>query len=69
MAANFDNRSFRLNFEITMAMRDKDFGKQVEKMLLDDLSRSTRVSAAVYTQSHFLFRLAVSVSRLMAPLQ
>lgn len=67
--ANFDNRSFRLNFEITMAMRDKDFGKQVEKMLLDDLSRSTRVSAAVYTQSHFLFRLAVSVSRLMAPLQ
>ena len=67
--ANFDNRSFRLNFEITMAMRDKDFGKQVEKMLLDDLSRSTRVSAAVYTQSHFLFRLAVSVSSLMAPLQ
>lgn len=67
--ANFDNRSFRLNFEITMVMRDKDFGKQVEKMLVDDFLRSTRVSAAVYTQSHFLFRLAVSVSRLMAPLQ
>ncbi len=67
--ANFDNRSFRLNFEITMVMSDKDFAKKTEKMLLDDLSRCTQASATEYTQAHFLFRLAVNVSRLMAPVQ
>ncbi len=67
--ANFDNRSFRLNFEITMIMCDGDLANKTEKMLLDDLSRSTQVSAAEYTQANFLFRLAVNVSRLMAPVQ
>ena len=67
--ANFDNRSFRLNFEITMVIHDRDFAKQVEKMLTDDLSRSTQVSATEYTQANFLFRLAVNLSRLMAPVQ
>lgn len=67
--ANFDNRSFRLNFEITMIMCDKDFAKKTEKMLQDDLSRCTQVSATEYTQANFLFRLAVNVSRLMAPVQ
>ncbi|NLY08813.1 MAG: cardiolipin synthase, partial [Tissierellia bacterium] len=67
--ANFDNRSLRLNFEITMVLCEKDFVKQVETMLLDDLSRCTKVSATEYTQAPFLFRLAVNISRLMAPLQ
>lgn len=67
--ANFDNRSFRLNFEITMVMCDLSFAKEVENMLLDDFSKSTRISASVYTDAHFLFRLAVNVSRLMAPVQ
>ena len=67
--ANFDNRSFRLNFEITMIICDKDFTKKVEKMLLNDLAKSTEASAAEYTQANFLFRLAVNISRLMAPLQ
>ena len=67
--ANFDNRSFRLNFEITMVIHDRDFAKQVEKMLTDDLSKCTQVSATEYTQANFLFRLAVNLSRLMAPVQ
>ena len=67
--ANFDNRSFRLNFEITMVLCEENFVKQVEKMLIDDFSRSTQVSATEYTQAPFLFRLAVNVSRLMAPVQ
>jgi cardiolipin synthase len=29
--ANFDNRSFRLNFEITMIMCDRDFAKKNRK--------------------------------------
>ena len=38
--ANFDNRSFRLNFEITGIVIDSDFNTQIEKMLLDDFARS-----------------------------
>ncbi len=52
-----------------MIMCDGDLANKTEKMLLDDLSRSTQVSAAEYTQANFLFRLAVNVSRLMAPVQ
>ena len=67
--ANFDNRSFRLNFEITMIMCDGDLANKTEKMLLDDLSRSIQVSATEYTQANFLFRLTVNVSDLMASVQ
>lgn len=31
--ANFDNRSFRLNFEITIAAADTDFAAEVGRML------------------------------------
>ena len=42
--ANLDNRSFRLNFEISMLMIDKDFGRRVEEMFLKDFERSREVS-------------------------
>lgn len=67
--ANFDNRSFRLNFEITLEVRDEDFAREVEAMLEDVLADSRLASAADLAERHFLFRLAVRVARLMAPLQ
>jgi cardiolipin synthase len=67
--ANFDNRSFRLNFEITIVMVDKAFALEVERMLLEDLSDSREAFASDFTERSFPFRLAVRVSRLMAPLQ
>ena len=42
--ANFDNRSFRLNFEITLLVHDPVFAGQVEDMLQADLRRSRGVS-------------------------
>ncbi len=36
--ANFDNRSFRLNFEITMVLVGAEIARDVEAMLLDDFS-------------------------------
>ncbi|MDG2382727.1 MAG: cardiolipin synthase [Pirellulaceae bacterium] len=39
--ANFDNRSFRLNFEISVLVIDRGFAKLVEAMLEHDLSTST----------------------------
>jgi cardiolipin synthase len=66
--ANLDNRSFRLNFEITILNYDSDFIKEVEDMLSDDFSRSRPVTMADYTQKSFFFKLAVRSARLLAPI-
>lgn len=66
---NFDNRSMRLNFEITMLLVDKEFARDVEVMLEQDFANSRRASATEYTEASLWFRLAVRVARLLAPIQ
>ena len=65
--ANFDNRSFRLNFEITAFVADEDFASEVERMFLDDFALSREVQPGDYSDRSFWFRLAVRLSRLAAP--
>jgi cardiolipin synthase A/B len=67
--ANFDNRSFRLNFEVTMLFTEPTFVQDTEKMFLADFARSTRAAATDYTAQPWWFRLAARTSRLMAPVQ
>jgi cardiolipin synthase len=67
--ANFDNRSFRLNFEITGVVGDPEFVSQVERMFQDDFVRSRQVPPGEYSEKSFWFRLAVRLARLTAPLQ
>ncbi|TNF83203.1 MAG: cardiolipin synthase [Acidobacteria bacterium] len=67
--ANFDNRSFRLNFEVTAVVADRDFAREVEEMLEADFARSQPIDPDVLKQKPFLFRLAVRTARLMAPVQ
>jgi cardiolipin synthase len=65
--ANFDNRSFRLNFEITMLVHDKIFAKEVEAMLEADLDKSRRVISSEMADKPIWFPLAMGVARLFAP--
>ena len=67
--ANFDNRSMRLNFEVTMLFVDEDFAAEVEAMLEDDFAASRLVSAKEYTESSLPFRFLVRTARLLAPVQ
>lgn len=67
--ANFDNRSFRLNFEITLAFADAEFASQVREMLEEDFANSKRITTQQLEQKGFWFRFAVRVARLMAPIQ
>jgi cardiolipin synthase len=67
--ANFDNRSFRLNFEITMAVRDPDFAGQVHRMLEQDIAESRLVAASEVRERGFWSRFAIRAARLMAPVQ
>ncbi|PHQ33927.1 cardiolipin synthase [Rhodopirellula bahusiensis] len=67
--ANLDNRSMRLNFEITMLMINQEFAKKVETMLEADFAKSELASAAEYTESSLPYRFLVRVCRLLAPIQ
>ncbi len=64
---NFDNRSFRLNFEVTAAVADRQFAQEVERMLSADLSRSTELERFDLRQAPFLERLKARGSVLLAP--
>jgi cardiolipin synthase len=67
--ANFDNRSFRLNFEIMAVVADTTFAAEVEQMLLDDFETSTEMQPGDYENKSFWFKLGVRLARLTAPVQ
>jgi len=66
--ANFDNRSFRLNFEITLVVANQGFNASVERMLLADFAESRLATLDEIDKRSFPFRLAVRVCRLLAPI-
>lgn len=67
--ANFDNRSFRLNFEITMVVDDAGFASKTEAMLNDDFAESRFVKEDEYSKSGFFKRLLSRAALLLAPVQ
>jgi cardiolipin synthase len=67
--ANFDNRSFRLNFEITMAFADADFAAQVKKMLESDFTQARPMLGSELAQRSFWYRFGVRAALLTAPVQ
>ncbi len=64
---NFDNRSFRLNFEITALVADPEFARQLETMLLNDLSNSIEVPAVALEDQSLWEQLKARGSALLAP--
>ena len=67
--ANFDNRSFRLNFEVTATIADSAFVGQVERMFEADFARSRRMEPGELDRKPFWFKLGVSLARLTSPIQ
>lgn len=65
--ANFDNRSFRLNFEVTALIVDQTFAAEMEAMLNRDFAHSKRIDIAAVNNKPFWWRLGVKLSRLAAP--
>ena len=65
--ANFDNRSFRLNFEITAVVFDAEFASNVERMFQTDFSASRLMERDEYDSKPYWFKLAVRTARLTAP--
>lgn len=64
---NLDTRSFRLNFEASALVLDRDFARQVETMLENDFAKSREVDAREYLDASYLHRVAMHVARLFDP--
>lgn len=67
-SANLDNRSFRLNFEVSLLTLDTAFAEQVASMLEEDFSRSRELVNADRRNLHRLQQLGMRVARLISPI-
>ena len=66
--ANLDNRSFRLNFEITLLFADRRFVDDVEAMLMHDFECCREMTLQDIRRRPFWFRLATRIARLFSPI-
>lgn len=67
--SNMDNRSFRLNFEITALVDDEGFAKQIENMMLDDFSYSNEMLIEEIDAKPLWFKIISRAAYLSAPIQ
>ena len=68
--ANMDNRSFRLNFEITAAIAgNTEFIDEVEAMFMNDFELSREVPSDELASRSWWFRFFVQLARLTSPIQ
>jgi cardiolipin synthase len=65
---NFDNRSFRLNFEITLAVADGRFAAEVATMFERDFAQSQEVGPRAYDALPFHQKVGAKAARLLAPI-
>ena len=65
--ANLDNRSFRLNFEMTLVLADAGLASEVADMLDQDFALCDEISQTDVRRLPFLTRISASTARLFAP--
>lgn len=65
--ANLDNRSFRLNFEITTIVEDRSFCQQLEQMFLEDFEHCVEVGTNEYHNKNVVYQTVIKFARLLSP--
>lgn len=68
-SANIDNRSFRLNFELTVQVEDPAFASEVEGMFKKDFEKSRLVGLKEPTERGTAFQIKVRAANLLSPIQ
>lgn len=66
--ANFDNRSFRLNFEVSAVVHGPELAAQLAHVFTADLADAREVKLDDPARAGFVRRLVESTARLMSPL-
>jgi cardiolipin synthase len=67
-SANWDIRSFRLNFETNAVIYDEQVAGELKQAYLNDLSVCTELTPEWYNSRSHYFRARASVSRLFSPI-
>ncbi|WP_457748924.1 cardiolipin synthase [Sulfurimonas sp.] len=65
--ANLDNRSLRLNFEITALITDNTFTQEIKEMFENDFQHSYEIQTTEIEKQSFIFKLVTRLARLTAP--
>lgn len=65
---NFDNRSFRINFEITLWFTDSRMVGEVESMLVDDFADSREITLGQRRRQPLGMRFLSQAARLFSPI-
>ncbi|MFC3886208.1 cardiolipin synthase [Bacillus songklensis] len=66
--ANFDVRSFKLNFEVNAFIYGTNAAKRLENIFEDDILRSTELTKEMYDQRSRGIKFKESISRLLSPI-
>ena len=66
---NLDNRSLRLNFEITAIMTAQEHVYEIAGMFTEDFDKAREVDRDEFLEKSIPFKLAAKLARLFAPLQ
>ncbi len=64
---NFDNRSFNINFEITLWFTGKDMIQKTEQMLLQDFEGARQTDRLELNNRRYAFRVLAQAARLFSP--
>ena len=67
-SANWDNRSFRLNFETNGIVYDREFGLEMRDAFEKDLERCTELTPELYGERPTSIKIKESIFRLAAPI-
>lgn len=65
---NFDNRSFRLNFEVMSIIVDRNFAREMEAMFEQDFKHAELVDPDFFDQQPIWWQVGVRLSRLASPI-
>ncbi|MEZ5301358.1 MAG: phospholipase D-like domain-containing protein [Verrucomicrobiales bacterium] len=66
--ANLDNRSLRLNFELTAAVADEGFAAEVAAMLKEDFRQSQLIPADFMEHQGVAYRAGARLARMIGPI-
>ena len=66
--ANFDERSFELNFEINVLVYDEDFAEQLSESFADDLKQAKQLSVDSWEQRSAIKIFVEKLARLVSPI-
>jgi len=66
--ANFDMRSFKLNFECNAVIYDTNIATKLHETFIDDLNYSLELTRELYLERGIIIRFKESICRLLAPL-